>query len=114
LKIGCGILVILLFLGNGWATIIPSLTIPLALLGSFAAMYLLNFSLNNLSLMALVIAIGFVVDDAIVVVENIYRHMERGASAFQAALDGSRGIAFTVLSLRASLIAKFSPLVAID
>jgi len=110
LTIGLVILVILLFLRNAWATIIPSLTIPLALLGSFAAMYLLNFSLNNLSLMALVIAIGFVVDDAIVVVENIYRHMERGASAFQAALDGSREIAFTVLSISASLIAVFIPL----
>jgi HAE1 family hydrophobic/amphiphilic exporter-1 len=104
------ILVILLFLRNAWATIIPSLTIPLALLGSFAAMYLLNFSLNNISLMALVIAIGFVVDDAIVVVENIYRHMERGIPAFEAALQGSREIAFTVLSISASLIAVFIPL----
>jgi len=110
LTIGLVILVILLFLRNAWATIIPSLTIPLALLGSFAAMYLLNFSLNNLSLMALVIAIGFVVDDAIVVVENIYRHMERGATAVQAALNGSREIAFTVLSISASLIAVFIPL----
>jgi hydrophobe/amphiphile efflux-1 (HAE1) family protein len=110
LTIGLVILVILLFLRNAWATIIPSLTIPLALLGSFAAMYLLNFSLNNLSLMALVIAIGFVVDDAIVVVENIYRHMERGVPAFEAALQGSREIAFTVLSISASLIAVFIPL----
>jgi len=110
LTIALVILVILLFLRNAWATIIPSLTIPLALLGSFAAMYVLNFSLNNLSLMALVIAIGFVVDDAIVVVENIYRHMERGATAFQAALNGSREIAFTVLSISASLIAVFIPL----
>ena len=110
LTIGLVILVILLFLRNVWATIIPSLTIPLALLGSFAAMYVLNFSLNNLSLMALVIAIGFVVDDAIVVVENIYRHMERGVPAFEAALQGSREIAFTVLSISASLIAVFIPL----
>jgi hydrophobe/amphiphile efflux-1 (HAE1) family protein len=104
------ILVILLFLRNAWATIIPSLTIPLALLGSFAVMYLLNFSLNNISLMALVISIGFVVDDAIVVVENIYRHMERGVPAFEAAVQGSREIAFTVLSISASLIAVFIPL----
>ncbi len=110
LTIGLVILVILLFLRNVWATIIPSLTIPLALLGAFAAMYLLSFSLNNLTLMALVIAIGFVVDDAIVVVENIYRHMERGATAFEAALQGSREIAFTVLSISASLIAVFIPL----
>ncbi len=110
LTIGLVIMVILLFLRNAWATIIPSLTIPLALLGSFAAMYLLNFSLNNISLMALVIAIGFVVDDAIVVVENIYRHMERGVPAFEAAIQGSREIAFTVLSISASLIAVFIPL----
>src|SRR5262245_52788388 len=110
LTVGLVILVILLFLRNVWATIIPGLTIPLALLGSFAAMYLLNFSLNNISLMALVIAIGFVVDDAIVVVENIYRHMERGVPAFEAAVQGSREIAFTVLSISASLIAVFIPL----
>jgi len=110
LTIGLVILVILLFLRNTWATIIPSLTIPLALLGAFAVMYLLNFSLNNISLMALVIAIGFVVDDAIVVVENIYRNMERGVPAFEAALQGSREIAFTVLSISASLIAVFIPL----
>ena len=73
-------LVILLFLRNFWATLIPSITVPLALTGSAAAMYLLNFSLDNLSLMALTIAVGFVVDDAIVVVENIYRHIEEGAS----------------------------------
>ena len=110
LTIGLVILVILLFLRNLWATVIPSLTIPLALLGAFAVMYLLNFSLNNISLMALVISIGFVVDDAIVVVENIYRHMERGVPAFEAAIQGSREIAFTVLSISASLIAVFIPL----
>jgi hydrophobe/amphiphile efflux-1 (HAE1) family protein len=110
LTIALVILVILLFLRNVWATAIPSLTIPLALLGSFAAMYVLSFSLNNLSLMALVIAIGFVVDDAIVVVENVYRHMERGLPAFEAALQGSREIGFTVLSISASLIAVFIPL----
>ena len=92
-------LVILLFLRNFWATLIPSVTVPLALLGSFAAMYLLNFSLDNLSLMALTIAVGFVVDDAIVVVENIYRHIEDGEPPFEAALKGSREIGFTVLSI---------------
>jgi hydrophobe/amphiphile efflux-1 (HAE1) family protein len=110
LTIALVILVILLFLRDFWATLIPSLTIPLALLGSFAAMFLLGFSLNNLSLMALVIAIGFVVDDAIVVVENIYRHLERGASPFEAALQGAREIGFTVLSISCSLIAVFIPL----
>ena len=83
---------------------------PLALLGSFAAMYLLNFSLDNLSLMALTIAVGFVVDDAIVVVENIYRHIEDGEPPFEAALKGSREIGFTVLSISLSLIAVFIPL----
>src|SRR5439155_17041473 len=90
--------------------IIPSITIPLALLGSFAAMYLLNFSIDNISLMALTIAIGFVVDDAIVVVENIYRHIEEGVPPFEAALKGAREIGFTVLSISFSLVAVFIPL----
>jgi hydrophobe/amphiphile efflux-1 (HAE1) family protein len=110
LTIGLVVLIILLFLRNFWATFIPSITVPLALLGSFAAMYLLNFSLDNISLMALTIAIGFVVDDAIVVVENIYRHIENGAPPFEAALKGSREIAFTVLSISLSLVAVFIPL----
>jgi hydrophobe/amphiphile efflux-1 (HAE1) family protein len=110
LTIGLVVLVILLFLRNFWATFIPALTVPLALLGSCAAMYLLNFSLDNLSLMALTIAVGFVVDDAIVVVENIYRHIEHGLPPFEAALKGSREIAFTVLSISLSLIAVFIPL----
>jgi HAE1 family hydrophobic/amphiphilic exporter-1 len=110
LTIGLVVMVILLFLRNFWATLIPGMTIPLALLGSFAAMYALNFSLNNLSLMALTIAIGFVVDDAIVVVENIYRHIEHGSSVLDAALRGSREIAFTVLSISLSLVAAFIPL----
>jgi HAE1 family hydrophobic/amphiphilic exporter-1 len=93
------VMVILLFLRNLWATVIPALTVPLALLGSCAAMYMLSFSLDNISLMALTIAVGFVVDDAIVVVENIYRHIERGMAPFEAALKGSREIAFTVLSI---------------
>ena len=110
LTIGLVVMVILLFLRNVWATVIPALTVPLALLGSCAAMYLLNFSLDNLSLMALTIAVGFVVDDAIVVVENIYRHIEHGLPPFEAALKGSREIAFTVLSISLSLIAVFIPL----
>ena len=110
LTIGLVVLVILLFLRNFWATLIPSITVPLALAGSFGAMYLLNFSLDNLSLMALTIAVGFVVDDAIVVVENIYRHVEHGETALQAALKGSREIGFTVVSISCSLIAVFIPL----
>jgi hydrophobe/amphiphile efflux-1 (HAE1) family protein len=104
------VLVILLFLRNFWATFIPGITVPLALLGSFGMMYLLNFSLDNLSLMALTISVGFVVDDAIVVVENIHRHIEEGASPLEAALNGSREIGFTVLSISFSLIAVFIPL----
>jgi hydrophobe/amphiphile efflux-1 (HAE1) family protein len=104
------VLVILLFLRSFWATFIPGVTVPLALLGSFAAMYLMNFSLDNLSLMALTISVGFVVDDAIVVVENIHRHIEDGEAPFEAALNGSREIGFTVLSISFSLIAVFIPL----
>jgi hydrophobe/amphiphile efflux-1 (HAE1) family protein len=104
------VLVILLFLRNFWATVIPGVTVPLALLGSFATMYLLGFSLDNLSLMALTIAVGFVVDDAIVVVENIHRHIEDGEAPMEAALKGSSEIGFTVLSISFSLIAVFIPL----
>jgi hydrophobe/amphiphile efflux-1 (HAE1) family protein len=104
------VMVILLFLRNFWATLIPSVTVPLALAGSFAAMYLMNFSIDNLSLMALTISVGFVVDDAIVVVENIYRHVEHGEAPFAAALKGAREIGFTVLSISCSLIAVFIPL----
>ena len=110
LTIGLVVMVILLFLRNFWATLIPSITVPLALAGSFAAMYLMHFSLDNLSLMALTIAVGFVVDDAIVVVENIYRHVENGEPPFLAALKGAREIGFTVLSISCSLIAVFIPL----
>ena len=110
LTIALVVLVILLFLRNFWATFIPSVTVPLALLGSCGAMYLLNFSLDNLSLMALTIAVGFVVDDAIVVVENIHRHIEDGAGPVEAALKGSREIGFTVLSISISLVAVFIPL----
>src|SRR5271154_2607920 len=104
------VLVILLFLRNFWARFPPAVTVPLALLGSFASMYLLNFSLDNLSLMALTIAIGFVVDDAIVVVENIHRHIENGETPMNAALKGSSEIGVTVLSISLSLIAVFIPL----
>ena len=104
------VLVVLLFLRNLWATLVPAVTIVLSLLGSFAAMYAFNFSIDNLSLMALTIAIGFVVDDAIVEVKNIYRHIEKGASPLEAALVGSGEIRFTVLSISVSLIAVFIPL----
>jgi hydrophobe/amphiphile efflux-1 (HAE1) family protein len=110
LTIALVVLVILLFLRSFWATFIPGITVPLAILGSFAAMYLLSFSLDNLSLMALTISVGFVVDDAIVVVENIHRHIENGEAPFEAALNGSREIGFTVLSISFSLIAVFIPL----
>ena len=104
------VLVVLLFLRNLWATLVPAVTIVLSLLGSFAAMYAFNFSIDNLSLMALTIAIGFVVDDAIVEVENVYRHIEKGTSPLEAALTGSGEIRFTVLSISVSLIAVFIPL----
>ena len=110
LTIALVVMVIMLFLRDFWATMIPSVTVPLALAGSAAAMYLLNFSLDNLSLMALTIAVGFVVDDAIVVVENIYRHIEEGLSPLQAAIKGSSEIGFTVLSISCSLVAVFIPL----
>jgi HAE1 family hydrophobic/amphiphilic exporter-1 len=108
---GLVVLVIFIFLRNVRATLIPTLAIPLSLVGTFAVMYLLNYSLNNLSLMALTLSIGFVVDDAIVVLENIVRHREQGKSAFQAALEGSREIGFTVVSMTLSLAAVFIPFV---
>ncbi|HEY1708708.1 MAG TPA: MdtB/MuxB family multidrug efflux RND transporter permease subunit [Rhizomicrobium sp.] len=104
------VIVIFLFLRNVSATIIPSLSVPLSIVGTFAAMYLLNFSLNNLSLMALTIATGFVVDDAIVMIENITRYLEAGDSPLQAALKGSGEIGFTIVSLTVSLIAVLIPL----
>jgi hydrophobe/amphiphile efflux-1 (HAE1) family protein len=110
LTVGLVVLVVLLFLRNLWATLVPAITIALSLLGSFAAMYAFNFSIDNLSLMALTIAIGFVVDDAIVEVENVYRHIEQGSPPLQAALVGSGEIRFTVLSISVSLIAVFIPL----
>jgi hydrophobe/amphiphile efflux-1 (HAE1) family protein len=110
LTIGLVVLVILLFLRNLRATLIPAAVVPLSLLGAFAVMYLLGYSLDNLSLMALTIAVGFVVDDAIVVVENIYRHLEDGLTPMQAALKGSSEIGFTVISISVSLVAVFIPL----
>jgi len=103
------VLVIFLFLRNLRATLIPSATIPLSIVGSFAVMYLLGFSINNFSLMALILAVGFVVDDAIVVLENIVRHMEMGKTPWQAALSGGREIGFTILSMTLSLAAVFIP-----
>jgi HAE1 family hydrophobic/amphiphilic exporter-1 len=103
------ILVIFLFLRNVSATVIPSLALPLAIIGTFAAMYLLGYSLDNLSLMALTLSVGFVVDDAIVVLENIVRHLEMGKSRLEAALDGASEIGFTVVSMTLSLAAVFIP-----
>ena len=110
LSIALVVMVIFLFLRNVWATIIPSVTVPLALVGTFAVMYLLDFSLDNLSLMALTIAVGFVVDDAIVMLENIYRHIEEGMRPLDAALKGAGEIGFTIVSISVSLIAVFIPL----
>jgi len=104
------ILVVFLFLRSGRATFIPAIAVPVSLIGTFTAMYLCGFSLNNLSLMALTIATGFVVDDAIVVLENISRHLEAGVKPLQAALQGVREVGFTVLSMSLSLVAVFLPL----
>ncbi|HVN97738.1 MAG TPA: multidrug efflux RND transporter permease subunit [Syntrophorhabdaceae bacterium] len=110
LAVALVVLVIFLFLRNLSATIIPSIAVPVSLVGTFGAMYLLGFSLNNLSLMALTISTGFVVDDAIVMIENIARFMEQGATPLEAALKGSKQIGFTILSLTISLIAVLIPL----
>jgi HAE1 family hydrophobic/amphiphilic exporter-1 len=104
------ILVIFLFLRNLPATVIPALALPMSLVGTFASMYLLGYSLDNLSLMALTLSVGFVVDDAIVMLENIVRHMEMGKPPLQAALDGSREIGFTIVSMTISLAAVFIPI----
>lgn len=110
LTIGLVVLVIFLFLRNLSATVIPSVAVPLSLIGTFAVMYLLGYSLNNLTLMALTISTGFVVDDAIVMIENIMRYIEEGESPLQAALKGSAQIGFTIVSLSVSLIAVLIPL----
>ena len=104
------ILVVFVFLRNVWATFIPGIAVPLSLLGTFGVMYLLGYSLNNLSLMALTVSTGFVVDDAIVVIENITRYLEMGWNPMRAALQGAREIGFTVLSMSTSLVAVFIPI----
>ncbi|MEG7471162.1 multidrug efflux RND transporter permease subunit MdtC [Serratia marcescens] len=114
IAIGLVILVVFIFLRSGRATLIPAVAVPVSLVGSFAAMYLCGFSLNNLSLMALTIATGFVVDDAIVVLENISRHVEAGMKPINAALLGAREVGFTVLSMSVSLVAVFIPLLLME
>ena len=108
------ILVVLLFLRSGRATLIPAIAVPVSLIGTFTAMYLCGFSLNNLSLMALTVATGFVVDDAIVVLENISRHIENGRKPFIAAIKGVHEVGFTVVSMSISLVAVFIPLLLMD
>jgi len=110
LTIGLVIAVIFVFLRTFWATVIPSVTVPLSLLGACGLMYLMSYSLDNISLMALTISVGFVVDDAIVMLENIVRHVEDGMKPYEAALQGSGEIAFTILSISISLVAVFIPL----
>ena len=109
LTVGLVVAVIFLFLRNMSATIIPSLALPASIVATFAVMYLLDYSLDNLSLMALTLSVGFVVDDAIVMLENIIRHMEMGKAPMQAAFDGSREISFTIISMTVSLAAVFIP-----
>jgi len=109
LTLGLVIMVIFLFLRNVWATIIPSLALPFSIIGTFAIMYMLGYSLDNLSMMALILSVGFVVDDAIVMLENIYRHVEMGEDPLTASLVGSREIGFTIVSMTLSLAAVFIP-----
>jgi HAE1 family hydrophobic/amphiphilic exporter-1 len=110
LTIGLVVAVIFLFLRSVWTTIIPAIAVPVSIIGTFGIMYLFGYSLDNLSLMGLSIAVGFVVDDAIVMVENIARHLEAGKTPMQAALDGAAEIGFTILSMSISLVAVFIPL----
>jgi multidrug efflux pump len=109
-SIGLVVLVVFIFLRSGWSTFIPSVSVPVSIIATFGAMYLIGYTLDNLSLMALTIATGFVVDDAIVVIENITRHIESGMKPMQAALKGAEEIGFTVLSMSISLIAVFIPI----
>ncbi len=104
------VMVVFLFLRSVWATVIPAITIPIALIGTFAMMYVAGYSIDNLSMMGLTIAIGFVVDDAIVMLENIFRHIEEGTPPMQAALQGAGEIGFTIISISCSLIAVFTPI----
>ena len=110
IAVGLVVLVVLLFLRRWRAAIIPSVAVPVSLIGTFCIMYLCGFTLNTISLMALIVATGFVVDDAIVVLENIMRHVENGMSPMRAALRGSREVGFTVLSMSLSLVAVFIPI----
>ena len=103
------VLVIFLFLRKVSATLIPSVAMPLSIIGTFGVMYLLGYNLDNLSLMALILAVGFVVDDAIVMLENIVRHIEKGEGVFEAAMKGSKEIGFTIVSMTLSLAAVFIP-----
>ena len=109
ITLGLVIMVIFLFLRNASATLIPSMALPFSIVGTFAIMYLSTYSLDNLSMMALILCIGFVVDDAIVMLENIVRHMEQGETAMQAAISGSKEIGFTIISMTISLAAVFIP-----
>ena len=109
LTLGLVIMVIFVFLRNVWATVIPSLALPFSIIGTFAMMYMLGYSLDNLSMMALILSVGFVVDDAIVMLENIYRHVEMGEDPLEASLVGSREIGFTIVSMTLSLAAVFIP-----
>jgi hydrophobe/amphiphile efflux-1 (HAE1) family protein len=110
LTVALVVMVIFLFLRNFWATVIPAVTVPLSLIGTFAVLYEFGYSLDNLSLMALSVGVGFVVDDPVVVIENIVRHMEHGASPYDAALKGAGEIGFTIVSITLSLIVVFIPL----
>jgi hydrophobe/amphiphile efflux-1 (HAE1) family protein len=110
LSIALVVIVIFIFLRSLWATVIPAVTVPLALVGTFAVMYVFDYSLDNLSLMALTIAVGFVIDDAIVMLENVFRHIEDGMKPMEAAIKGAGEIGFTIVSISASLIAVFIPL----
>src|SRR6202163_865535 len=110
MSIGLVVLVMFLFLRHLRATLIPSVTIPVSLLCTFAIMYLLGYTIDNVSLMALTIAVGFIIDDGIVMVENIIRHIEKGERPVAAALAGSREIGFTIVSMTLSLVAVFIPL----
>jgi hydrophobe/amphiphile efflux-1 (HAE1) family protein len=111
LTVGLVVMVIFLFLRKLWATIIPGVAVPLSIIGTFAVMYVLGYSLDNLSLMGLTIAVGFVIDDAIVMIENIVRHIEAGDPPMDAALKGAGEIGFTIVSISASLVAVFIPLI---
>src|SRR5208283_4880410 len=108
--LGLVIMVIFLFLRNFSATMIPAMALPFSIVGTFSVMYLLNFSINNISMMALILSIGFVVDDAIVMLENIVRHIEKGEKPFEAALNGSKELGFTIVSMTLSLAAVFIPI----